>query len=310
MNDPLRLDELRRLLQSGKNVAKMVSDVNNSTLQRWRSLAGAAVDLMLEDREQALRRLTDSDPKIRYVALSLLVSHWNSAKDQEFAQQCEKMAIDDTDNTVRSVALRILGQCYKNTDDARIGKLLAQVVRDELQTAECRAGAYLALFRLRGLFADWPGRNTIPPTVFRFPEHVDWAFVASFFDETRVHQSVDPLARVHSLFSKEMRSAFSCYQEGVKAHERKEYAKAIELFTQGIIFQPQAAGIYLMRGRAYFRLGQLEQAIADFTRSVELSPHSPVGYYERGQAYAQQGLRDLAEHDYRKASDLTSQLNL
>ena len=190
MNDPLSLDEVQQLRASQKLVERILSEVKDSTTESWRKLAGAAADLMLEERNYALGRLDDSEPKIRQVALNVLAFHWNSVKDQDFQQRCEEMAFQDLNDSVRAVAIRLLGECYQNTDDVRIGKLLAQVVNDERQSCNCRSGAYLALFRLRGVFADWPGRHSIPVTHFSFPDHVDWQLVNSFLDDTRVPKKV------------------------------------------------------------------------------------------------------------------------
>lgn len=328
MTENVSVEQISELRASQERVETMLRDVENSTIQHWRKLAGSAVDLMLHDRSCAVAQLTHSNANTRNVALSVLISHWKSEKDPEFAQRCEKMAFGDPDDTVRSVALRLLGECYQNTDDRRIGKLLAQLVCDERQPSDCRSGAYLALFRLRGLFADWPGRSSVPVTLFRFPEHVHWSFVNSFFDEGRIFQKADPLASVLSLGSPQSREvlayyqkgvealekkdygtaiglfqAFACYQKGMEALEKKDYDTAMSLFTEAVTQRPEAAAAYLMRARACLALGKLDAAIADFTKSIALSP-ATAAYQERGAAYAQKGLHQLAEQDYRKANEL------
>lgn len=304
MNENLSLDDIRHLRARLRKGEKTISEANDAVIKSWRTQGGSSVDLMLQDRSYALDQLRDTNPSIRHVALDVLAFHWKCHKDPDFAQRCEGMATNDPDDTVRGIALSLLGECYENTDDPTIGMRLAQVVCDERQASNCRIGAYFALFRLRGRFADWPNRWSIPVTVFRFPEHVDWSFVNSFLDETRIPEPVDPLASVLWFESEERRKAFSFYQKAVEALEQKEYDTAVRLFTKSIRLGPEGAGAYFMRARAYLGLGKVDDAIADFTKSIEFSPHEATAYQERGQAYALKGLNELAEQDYRKASEL------
>jgi len=143
----------------------------------WRKDAGPLVDIMLKDRAETERQLKHPDWKVRCTALSILELHWHATDDTAFAQTCEDTALRDVHPQVRSCALRILGVCHANRPNSRIGRLLASVVLDETQPAQCRNGAYLGLYHLRGLRVP---RLTDQPTVPRIPDDFDWTFVKSF----------------------------------------------------------------------------------------------------------------------------------
>jgi len=149
-------------------------------IRQWRKEAASLVDKMLQDRKEAERQLKHPDWTVRCTALSILEHHWEAASDADFAQRCEELGLRDIHPQVRSNALRSLGVCYENTNDLRIGTLLAQVVLDEMQAPEARRGAYLGLYHVRGRCFQWPRDLNDPPTVLRIPEDIDWSFVKSF----------------------------------------------------------------------------------------------------------------------------------
>lgn len=156
-----------------------VQQVKAWLIGNWRKDAGAFVDRMLQDQPDAFRQLKHPDWKVRYTALSILQLHWNTAIG-ELAEKCEDMGLHDLHPQVRSCALLMLGMCYDNTNDFRIGKLLAQVVLDETQPSEARRGAYLALYYLRGRRFEWRGGQDDLPTILCIPDDVDWPFVRGF----------------------------------------------------------------------------------------------------------------------------------
>jgi hypothetical protein len=153
---------------------------------------GPRVDKMVQDRRDAERQLADPDWKVRCAALSILELHWDAAKDPDFAQKCEDIAFGDAEPEVRACALRVLGVCYENTNNLRVGKLLAQAVLDARQPSASRGGAYLGLFHLRGLRLEWPGNLTVPPTPHRIPDDVDWQFVRSFLGSGSMPGMISP----------------------------------------------------------------------------------------------------------------------
>jgi hypothetical protein len=157
--------------------SELESRIKATFMESCRSKVGASADEMAQDRAEAERQLDNADPKIRRVALSILDFLWEARGEPGFADKCEQIAIGDTDSDVRANALGIMGLCYENTRDRRVGKLLAQVVLDESQPLSPRTQAYTALFylrRRRPLFKS--------ARVFQVPEDVDWQFVKSFID--------------------------------------------------------------------------------------------------------------------------------
>jgi tetratricopeptide (TPR) repeat protein len=61
---------------------------------------------------------------------------------------------------------------------------------------------------------------------------------------------------------------------------------------------------YLVRGRGYALMGQLERAFADFDKAVELDPRSVHAYLSRGREYQTKRQFDRAMADFHKAIEL------
>jgi hypothetical protein len=140
----------------------------------WKSLAGEQLNEMLASRENSIKRLQDPSWKLRLAAISILRTVWKSY--EELAIICEKMAFEDPHFQVRGTALFTLACCFAGTNDARIGKLLASVVKDTTMPDLIREAAYNGLFQLRGTFPldlPMPGKH-------RFPADMDSAFVETF----------------------------------------------------------------------------------------------------------------------------------
>jgi hypothetical protein len=152
-------------------------------IRYWREEAGSAVDRMLQDRTEAERALKDSDWKVRCTALSILQHHWELDSGRDFAERCEDLGLHDVDPQVRGCALITLGMCYENTNDERIGKLLAEVVFNETEDSHARRGAYMGLYYLRGRAFQWVGGSSDRPHIIRVPDDFDWSFVKSFCGE-------------------------------------------------------------------------------------------------------------------------------
>ena len=150
------------------------------------------------------------------VALEVLCHHWKP--DTNLAHSSERMAFDDSDFHVRNIALIIFASCFEYTDDPRVGRVLAAIVRDEQQPTEFRSAAYNGLFPLRGKMLSWDGLYANPPTDFPFPEGVDWLFVDTFLDESRTPSPVDPLGTSLPNSSEEEIDAVRLYQQGMEAN--------------------------------------------------------------------------------------------
>jgi hypothetical protein len=129
---------------------------------------------MLITPEQTEAYLQNPSWKLRLAAISILTVVWKP--NARLAAICEKMAFEDPHEQVGAVAVSTLSSYYAETDDPRIGNLLAQIVVDETKSLTVRGAAYDALFKLR--FGSVSVRNA--PLPYRFPEHIDWEFVRSF----------------------------------------------------------------------------------------------------------------------------------
>ncbi len=62
--------------------------------------------------------------------------------------------------------------------------------------------------------------------------------------------------------------------QGNKAYEAADYARAIELYDSAAV-RVGSADLCYNRGNAYFKLGQIGKAIADFSRAYVLNPYDP-----------------------------------
>src|SRR5438132_6070453 len=107
--------------------------------------AGPYFENMLISYEATQEYLKHPDPRARIGALAMMRDYWRPKGD--FACECEQIARDDADLTVRCIAVNCLISCYYGTRDTRIGRWLAKVVRDETSPAIYRRQAYCVLDR-------------------------------------------------------------------------------------------------------------------------------------------------------------------
>ncbi|HUU30001.1 MAG TPA: tetratricopeptide repeat protein [archaeon] len=126
------------------------------------------------------------------------------------------------------------------------------------------------------------------------------------------------------------------YADGEKAFDSGDYKRAVAAFS-GVIAQfPRNAGIYIIRGIAYHKLGEYNKAIDDFTKAIQLDSKSlfytshktpyimegqgqdslkayeraielyarSFAYYCRGNSYSESGNLEQAIENYTKAVEL------
>ncbi len=105
--------------------------------------------------------------------------------------------------------------------------------------------------------------------------------------------------------------SLSLYQEGVQALREKQYAEAIELFSEELEDNPESHLALVNRADAYFETQQLEQAVRDYTRAIELLERrnrpNPWFHNRRGLAYYQLGRYTEAVEDWTRAKALEAQ---
>ena len=136
--------------------------------------AGPYFDELLRSREIAHAYLRHPDPRARLGALLIIRDYWKPSPD--FAQVCEKLIIEDDDPNVRCAALSTLGANYYGFLEARIGRMFAEIVRDEGQPQPCRYVAYLGLLAMKDLEVRQLDAKTFQPS-----RDVNWEYVESFF---------------------------------------------------------------------------------------------------------------------------------
>lgn len=92
------------------------------------------------------------------------------------------------------------------------------------------------------------------------------------------------------------------YNQGTIASSKKQFEKAIKLFTQALDRDPTFVNAYINRGNAYsqwtppstdmsFLDGILDRAIADYSKALELDPRN-------GAAYGNRALTKYIKGDY------------
>jgi lipoprotein NlpI len=69
---------------------------------------------------------------------------------------------------------------------------------------------------------------------------------------------------------------------GIEQAEAREYSSALDAYDRAIKQSPESAQAYYWRGRTYFCLGKVKQAVADFDRYLELAPRAASRQWERG----------------------------
>ena len=87
---------------------------------------------------------------------------------------------------------------------------------------------------------------------------------------------------------------------------KQEYDKAIADYTKAIEIDPKFASAYNNRGFAYGIKKEYEKAIADYTKAIEINPKYASTFSNRAKAYRAIGKNDLAEADEQRAKELNN----
>lgn len=90
-------------------------------------------------------------------------------------------------------------------------------------------------------------------------------------------------------------------QEAAAAYVRKDYEKAIRLYSEVIQLVPRDARLFYNRGNSYYKLGDLDRALADFSEAVVLVPDFVLALMNRANIYSKQSRFEDAIADYNKA---------
>lgn len=66
--------------------------------------------------------------------------------------------------------------------------------------------------------------------------------------------------------------------------KQKNYEKAIELFNQAIIENPNDKSLYSKRSACYCYLKNFARALEDANKCIQIDPDWSIGYYRKGMA--------------------------
>jgi tetratricopeptide (TPR) repeat protein len=96
-------------------------------------------------------------------------------------------------------------------------------------------------------------------------------------------------------------SAHLLYGLGLARQSRRDYEKAIVLFSAALVRSEELVDLYLSRAECHLILKRFDLAIADYTTFLKHEPRRPAAYEGRGQAYFDKGDATAALTDFRSA---------
>src|SRR5207249_93319 len=106
----LSKEELERVSHRFKDLERDLIEIEAWTraqqYHHLRELAGAELEDMLRSKEDTLKYISNPNPNLRQAAVRLAYDHWDVK--HELAWMYEQMALTDTDNDVREIAIRAL----------------------------------------------------------------------------------------------------------------------------------------------------------------------------------------------------------
>ena len=95
--------------------------------------------------------------------------------------------------------------------------------------------------------------------------------------------------------------ALKYYEAGNEYFERRDYSKAIEMYSLAILYNQAFSEAYFNRALAYYKMKEYDRAIQDYTKAAELDPKNPIIYNNRGDAYYRKQDYVSAIKDYDRA---------
>ncbi|XP_063232981.1 putative protein FAM10A4 [Bacillus rossius redtenbacheri] len=90
-------------------------------------------------------------------------------------------------------------------------------------------------------------------------------------------------------------------REAISAFAEGDYQKAIQMYTEAILLNPQSALLYAKRGQCYLQLGKPNACIRDCSRALDINPDSAAAHKFRGRAQRLLGRWEEAARDLRDA---------
>lgn len=165
-------DELAREVR--KEVSDDIQRAEEQGLLLCKQLAGDHFIEMVQAGAAVATYLEHPNANLRRAALLILYKYWRANVDMR--NICMHLTRNDPDIEVRIEAQGVLSAVSAQTNDAEVGHLLAQIVRDSSEPIRLRKAAYISLFIVRPM----PISRVLHATSADFPKEVDWAFVDTF----------------------------------------------------------------------------------------------------------------------------------
>lgn len=110
--------------------------------------------------------LTHNDPAIRYIAMSVLTTHWGLT---HYARAFMSMSQSDPDEFVRKIAISNVGSLLRGARDRDASRILLEIFRDPVQPAVIRGEAYESLVEI------WQGYDAAHALFVRRQKDLRWA---------------------------------------------------------------------------------------------------------------------------------------
>jgi predicted Zn-dependent protease len=85
---------------------------------------------------------------------------------------------------------------------------------------------------------------------------------------------------------------------------KQEYSRAIEWLRQAVVLAPDSAAGQFALGNALFQNGQFEAAIPELNASLQLEPRMKQAYFLLGRAYSKLGRMDEAKAALKRLDEL------
>ena len=98
--------------------------------------------------------------------------------------------------------------------------------------------------------------------------------------------------------------AHELYAEATRAYESKDFNRAITLYGQFIVLQPDHAEAYYKRGNALKDLGRLNEAVASYDAAIERKPDFQYAWCNRGAVQLGLGQQEAALGSFDRATQL------
>ncbi len=132
-------------------------------------------------------------------------------------------------------------------------------------------------------------------------ESVDMRAAGRFREALALHREsrlVEAAAAYRQVLEWQPRHAHALTFLSVIALENNDCESALELTRRAIEADPRGAGIHLLRGHAFARLGRLEAALASYDLALALKPSAADIHNERGNVLRRMGRHDSAVTSY------------